>query len=139
MNLSTTLKTGIRAGIVALALGGTALVAAPVQAAQPNFGFQLNFGNGGFGNGGIVLHFGDDNYFDYCLTNSQIRSALRGKGYSQVKVVKESNSTNKVWVIYRDDGDWFQARVDRCTHKVDRVEEIYPHGPDNSFNLTFSF
>ncbi len=125
MALSHTLKTGLRAGIVALALGGTALVgAAPVQAATPNFGFQLNFGNGGFGpgpKGGIVLHFGDDNYFDFCLTNTQIRSALRNKGY-------------------RDDGRWNQARVDAGTHKVDQVKRIYPrdnHG--NSFNLTFSF
>jgi hypothetical protein len=139
MTLSTALKTGLRAGIVALALGGTALVAAPVQAASPNFGFQLNFGNGGFGGGGIVLHFGDDNYFDYCLTNSQIRSALRNKGYSYVKIVKESNNTNKVWAIGKKYGDWYQLRVDRCTGKVDRVEQIYPDGPDNSFNLTFSF
>ena len=142
MTLSTTLKTGLRAGVVALALAGTALVAVPAEAAQPNFGFQLNFGNGGFfggPNGGIVLHFGDDNYFDYCLTNSQVRSALRNKGYSQVKIVKESNNTNKVWVVYRDDGDWYQARVDRCTGKVDHVDQIYPKGPDNSFNLTFTF
>ena len=142
MALSHTLKTGLRAGIVALALGGTALVgAAPVQAASPNFGFQLNFGNGGFGpgpKGGIVLHFGDNNYFDYCLTNTQIRSALRNKGYRDVKIVKESNSTNKVWAIGRKGFDWYQMRVDRCTGKVDRIEEIH-QGPNNSFNLTFSF
>jgi hypothetical protein len=138
MTLTSTLKTGIRAGIVALTLGGTALVgAAPVQAAPaPNFGFSLNFGNGG--NGGIVLHFGDDNYFDYCMTNSQIRSALRNKGYRDVKIVKESNNTNKVWAIGRKNGDWYQMRIDRCSHKVDQIKKIKKNN-NNSFNLTFSF
>ena len=142
MALSTMLKTGLRAGIVALALGGTALVgAAPVQAAQPTFGFQLNFGSGGFGpgpQGGIILNFGDDNYFEYCLTNSQIRSALRNKGYRDVKIVKEYNNTNKVWAIGRKGFDWYQMRVDRCTGKVDRIEEIEQRS-NNSFNLKFSF
>ena len=138
MTLSTALKTGFRAGIVALALGGTALVAAaPVQAATPNFGFQLNFGGPGPG-GGIVLHFGDDNYFDYGLTNGQIRSALRNKGYRDVRIVRESNNTNKVWAIGRKSGDWWQMRVDRCTHKVDRVKKIFRNS-NNSFNLTFTF
>ena len=61
MTLSTTLKNSLRAGVVAVALAGTALVgAAPAQAqSSPNFGFSLNFGNGGgFGmgpKGGITL------------------------------------------------------------------------------------
>ncbi len=128
----------LKAGIVALTLAGTALAAVPAQAAQPTFGFNLNFGGGG--NGGIVLHFGDSNYFDVCLTNKQIVAGLNNKGYSKVKIVKESNSSNKVWVIYRDDGRWYQARVDRCSYKVDQVKRIYPvNNGGNSFNLTFSF
>jgi hypothetical protein len=140
MSMITTMKTGLRAGVVALALAGTALVAVPAQAAQPTFGFSLNFGNFGGGNGGIVLHFGDDDYWDFCRTNSQIRSALRNAGYSQVKIVKESNNTNKVWAIGKKHGDWYQMRVDRCTGKVDRIKEIYPiDNGGNSFNLTFTF
>lgn len=131
------LKT-LKAGVVALALAGTALAAVPVQAAQPNFGFQLNFGGGG--NGGIVLHFGDDDYWDFCLTNKQIVKALNNKGYSKVKIVKESNSSNKVWAVGRKYGNWYQLRIDRCTGKVDQVKEIYPlDNGGNSFNLTFSF
>lgn len=133
----------LKAAVVALALAGTALVAVPAQAAQPTFGFQLNFGGPGPGpgpGGGIILHFGDDDYFDYCLTNRQIVRALNDRGYSRVKIVKESNNTNKVWAIGRKSGDWFQMRVDRCTHKVDRVQEIYPlDNNGNSFNLTFTF
>ena len=54
----------LKAGVVALALAGTALAAVPAQAASPTFGFQLNLGGGGGSNGGIFLHFGDDDYFD---------------------------------------------------------------------------
>ncbi|MEO7223772.1 MAG: hypothetical protein ABIY37_14985 [Devosia sp.] len=127
----------LKAGVVALALAGTALAAVPAQAASPTFGFSLNLLGGG-GNGGIVLHFGDDNYWDVCYTNKQIIQGLNNKGYSKVKIVKESNSTNKVWAIGRKYGDWFQMRVDRCSGKVDQVKQIYPNN-GNSFNLTFSF
>jgi hypothetical protein len=129
----------LKAGVVALALAGTALVAVPAQAASPTFGFSLNLLGGG-GNGGIVLHFGDDDYFDVCYTNGQIIRGLNNRGYTRVKIVRESNSTNKVWAIGRKNFDWFQMRVDRCTGKVDQVKEIYPiTNGGNTFNLTFSF
>ena len=138
MNLLTTLK----AGVVALALAGTAMAAVPAQAASPNFGFSLNFGGGNnFGpGGGIVLHFGDDNYWDYCLTNKQIARGLADRGYSRVRIVRESNRNNKVWAVGRKGGDWYQMRIDRCSHKVDQVKEIYPVDKfGNQFNLTFTF
>lgn len=130
----------LKAGVVALALAGTAIAAVPAQAASPTFGFSLNFGNNFGNNGGIVLHFGDDDYWDFCLTNKQIVNALNYKGYYKVKIVKESTSSNKVWAIGRKNGDWFQLRIDRCTGKVDQVKHIYPlDNNGNSFNLTFSF
>ena len=130
--------TTLKAGVVALALAGTALAAVPAQAASPTFGFSLNLGGGG-SNGGIILHFGDDNYWDVCYTNKQIIKGLNNSGYSQVKIVKEYNSSNKVWAIGKRHGDWWQLRVDRCTGKVDRIKKIYPKGSTNSFNLTFTF
>ena len=128
----------LKAGVVALALAGGALAAAvPAQAASPTFGFNLNFGVPG---GGVVLNFGDDDYWDYCLTNKQIVYGLNDAGYSKVKIVKESNSSNKVWAIGRMGLKWYQMRVDRCTHKVDQVKRIYPlDNGGNSFNLTFTF
>ena len=129
----------LKAGVVALALAGTAITTLPAQAASPTFGFSLNLLGGG-GGGGIVLHFGDDNYFDLCYTNKQIIQGLNNRGYYKVKIVKESNSSNKVWAIGRKYGDWFQMRVDRCNGKVDQVKQIYPvNNGGNSFNLTFSF
>ena len=131
----------LKAGLVALALAGGALAALPAQAASPTFGFSLNFGNIFPGPGGnIILHFGDDDYWDYCLSDKQIIAGLNGRGYYRVKIVKESRSSNKVWAIGYRHGDWFQLRVDRCSHKVDQVKEIHPiiRG-GNRFNLTFTF
>ena len=135
------ITNALKAGIVALALAGGALAAVPAQAVSPTFGFSLNFGNIFPGPGGnIVLHFGDDDYWHYCLTNKQILNALNNKGYYRVKIVKESNSSNKVWAIGYRNGDWYQMRIDRCTHKVDQVKEIHPiFNGGNSFNLTFTF
>jgi hypothetical protein len=129
----------LKAGVVALALAGTALAAVPVQAAP--FGFHLNLGGGGGGNGGIFLHFGDDDYFDFCWTDKQVAKALANKGYSKLQLVKKSNSTNKVWFVGRRNGDWWLLRVDVCTGKVD-VKEIHPINEDDDdihFNLTFTF
>jgi len=135
-----------KAGAIALALGATAFTALPAQAA-PSFSFQFGVGNGmGFGFGGpqyfgqngITLQFGDPNYFLYCLSNTQIRQALRNNGYKQVKIVKEYNNSNKVLAVGWKDGDWWQLRVDRCTGKVDHVQVIEQEN-DGNFQLYLNF
>lgn len=138
MTITNTLKTSLRAGVVALALAGSTFVAtAPVQAQSSSFGFSLNFGSQS-PKGGITLQFGDNDFFEMCRTNSQIRQALRNKGYRDVRIVRESDNSNKVWAVGRKHGDWFQMRVDRCTGKVDRVREI-ERKRNGSFSLSFSF
>jgi hypothetical protein len=128
----------LKAGVVALALAGTAITAIPAQAATPTFGFMLNLGGGG----GIVLNFEDeDDFFDLCLTDKQVVAAIRAKGYSRVQIV-DSAGGDRVWVIARKNGDWWQMRVDTCSGKVDRVKEIHPINDDDDdikFNLTFTF
>jgi hypothetical protein len=140
MTNTNLLKTSLRAGVVALALAGSAFVTtAPVQAqSNPAFGFSLNFGNQQQPRGGITLHFGDDDYFDSCMTNSEIRQGLRNRGYRDVRIVRESNNSNKVYAVGRKNGDWYSMRVDRCTGKVDRIREIRRNS-NGSFNLSFSF
>ncbi|RYE08691.1 MAG: hypothetical protein EOP22_12265 [Hyphomicrobiales bacterium] len=143
MTLNTALKNGLRAGLVAVVMAGTAVAGvAPVQAqSNSNFGFSLNFGNGGFGmspRGGITLQFGDRDYFRYCLSNSKIRAELRDNGYRNVQIVRESNNTNKVWAVGQKRGNWYSMRVDRCSGKVDRIREI-ERNRNGSFNLRFSF
>lgn len=140
MTITNTLKTGLRAGVVAIALAGSTLAATAPAMAQSNFGFSLNFGDFGKQSqrGGITLQFGDEDFFKVCLTDSQIRSALRNKGYRDVRIVREVRNSNKVYAVGRKSGDWYQVRVDRCTGKVDRIREIERRN-NGTFNLTFSF
>jgi hypothetical protein len=141
-----TLSKLFKAGAVAIALSATALAAVPAQAA-PQFSFQFGVGNGfGFGFGGpqyfgqngITLQFGDPNYYQYCLTDTQVKWALKNNGYAQVKIVKYYNSTNKVLAIGWKNGDWWQMRVDRCTGKVDHVQIIQQQNNGN-FQLFLNF
>jgi hypothetical protein len=130
----------LKAGVVALALAGTALVAVPAQAASPTFGFSLNLLGGG-NNGGIVLHFGDDDYWDYCSTNKQIAAALKNKGYYNLKVVKEDDDENDVWFLGKKNGHWYLIKVDRCSHKV-VTKEVHPIDDEDDglhFNFSFTF
>jgi hypothetical protein len=134
-----TLKNGVRAGVVALALGTGALAgAAPAQAQVAPPSFTFSFGMHGPGPG-VYLKFGNKNYFKYCLTNTQILRELRSHGYRNAQIVREMNSTNKVWAVARKGSTWYQLRVDRCTGKVDRIRAI--NGPDKKghFSLTFTF
>lgn len=139
MALNTHFKNTVRAGVVALTLGGTALMAAaPVQAAPPpSFGLSFEFGQQS-PRGNVFLHFGDRNYFKYCLTDRQIENGLRKKGYRNIEQVREERRNNKVWYVARKSGHWYQMRVDRCTGKVDRIREIHRRG-NGSFTLNFSF
>lgn len=121
--------------VLALTMGATAVTAMPAQAASPTFSFQ--FGIGGFPNG-VQLHFGDDDYFDYCMTNRQIVRALRNAGYRDVQIVREGNQWNKVIAVGRKNGFWYQMRVDRCTGKVDRVQKVRRTSSGN-FSITLSF
>ena len=139
MITTSTLKAGLRAGVVAIALAGSTLVmTAPVQAqSNPNFGFSLNFGNGQ-PSGGIRLNFGDRDYFESCMTNAQVIRGIRNKGYRDVQIVREENRNDKVWVVAKKRGYWYSMRVDRCSGKVDRIREI-ERNRNGSFNLRFSF
>ena len=80
-----TLMSTVQAGVLAVALGAGALVAAPAQAAPPSFGFSFNFGNGG----GPGMHFnygGNPNYA--CLSDRQIFWQLKNYGFKRIQIVK---------------------------------------------------
>lgn len=137
MTLTNMLKTGMRAGVVALVVAGTAITAVPAQAASPSFGFSLNFGAPG-PKGNVQLHFGDRNYWRVCLSDAQLRTALRRNGYSDMRIVREDRRGNTVFAVARKHNHWYSMRIDRCTGKVDRVREIQ-RNRNGSFNLSFSF
>ncbi len=143
MTMKNTLKTGLRAGVVALALAGSAIVGVAPAQAQSNFGFSLNFGNGGPSlNGGpkgnVELRFGDRDYFKFCLTNAQIERGIRNRGYRDVQIVREDRRNDKVYAVARKGRDYFSMRIDRCTGKVDRIREI-ERRRDGSFRIEFNF
>ena len=132
MTMLNTLKSTGRAALVAVALGATAFTAMPVQAApQSSFSLQLNGGNG--------MQFGNDDFFNYCLTNKQIRYALQDYGFTKVQIVKKIND-RKVVVVASYHGVWYEMRVDRCTGKVDKVKKLkkqFYNGSNFSFTITF--
>ena len=65
----------IRSTVVALAIGGAAITAAPVQAAPPSIDFHFGFGGGGISIGGGR----------YCLSDRQVRFLLKTQGYDHVR------------------------------------------------------
>ncbi len=139
------IRTILKAGLVAVALGTAAIAAAPAQAAPLPFNFSLNFGGPGFGGPGfygpkpgITLQFGSPNYFKYCAQDWQIVQMLQGEGWHKVSLQKYDNKFNKVWGVGRYQGDWYQFRVDRCTGEVDKVHPIQYNGFGNfGFQLNF--
>ena len=142
MKLLSSLKTGLTAAAFAASV---AMVGAPpAQAASITFGF------GGYGfPGGVHLHFGDPRYYDYCLDDDGIVARLEHRGYSHVHIIRHTHDDdfyNKVWVVAQDwHGDWYQMRVDRCTHAVDDLHLVHSHDHDhgyfdyNHFHFTFNF
>jgi len=135
------IRTIVKLGLIAIALGTAAIAAAPAQAAPPPFSFSLNLN----GNGpnypmkpGIVLKFGSPDYFNYCANDYEIKQMLQDEGWHKIMIKQSQNKYNKVWVIARQDGDWYQLRVDRCTGEVDHVHQIDYNGFGNfSFSLNF--
>ncbi|HZY49710.1 MAG TPA: hypothetical protein VFE64_08015 [Devosia sp.] len=69
------LTTVIRSTVVALAIGGAAITAAPVQAAPPSIDFHFGFGGGGISIGGGR----------YCLSDRQVRFLLKTQGYDHIR------------------------------------------------------
>ena len=134
-------KTVIRAAIVALALGGSAIATIPTQAQQgPAFSFNLNI-PGGRGD----LTFGGGNAFGNqsgpaghrCLTNREIRRGIEANGYERVEIKRELQS-NRVEVAGQN-GNWlYSMRVDKCSGEVDRLQRIR-RVQGGGFGLQFNF
>lgn len=143
MAIFNSIKTGAAAAALAIAMAAGGF-AAPAQAAS----ITLNLGTpGGFGfvaPGGVTVHFGDARYYKYCLDDDGIEARLEHRGYDNVHVIRHTHDddwNNKVWVVAQDwKGDWYQMRVDRCTHAVDRLHLVHKHNDHNPFDYNhFSF
>lgn len=128
--LSMLRQTG-RAAVLAVVLAGTALSAVPVQAAPPNLngGFSLDVKPQGGDAKGLQQYkkkqFGPNDFFNWCLTDKQIRRGLQNYGFDEVHIVDRlSKNRVRVEAIY---DDWYYSfRVNRCSGVVDRIKKLYP-------------
>jgi hypothetical protein len=143
-------KTAIRAAVIALALGGSALATLPAEAQQgPAFSFSLDLpglqggaivGNdNGIGNRDAPRGYPryDDRPRGRCLTSRDIRRGVEARGYDSVEV-RRNLSRNRVEVVGRN-GNWLYAmRVDKCSGEVDRLKRIR-RVQGGGFGLQFNF
>lgn len=143
--ISTQFKTLARAAVVALALGATAMSAAPAYAQSgPSSSFSIEIPGGGggmtFGEGqGTQRHGGWDDDYEYrCLTNREVRRGLAAYGFRRVQIVRERGRDRvEVRAIY---GNWlYSMRVDKCTGYVDRVQRIRRVFGGGGFEFEFNF
>jgi hypothetical protein len=125
-------QTG-RAAVLAVVLAGTAMSAVPAQAA-PNLsgGFSLDVKPQGGDQKQLQQFkqfkqkkFGPNDFFNWCLTDKQIRNGLINYGFEEVHIVDHLGKNRvRVQAIY---GDWYYSlRVHRCSGLVDRIRKLYP-------------
>ena len=124
LSLSTLKKSG-RAALVALAMGAVGLTAMPVQAAEPNFNFQLGIGNNGGVFGFELNNKNKKKYFPIkkCLTNNQVENALEWYGFDDANVVKKLSSS-KVLVIAEWHNRYYSMTVNKCSGEVYNVKKL---------------
>jgi len=115
------LTTVIRSTVVALALGGAAITAAPVQAASPSIDFHFGFGGGGISIGGGR----------YCLSDRQVRFFLRTQGYNNVRFFDRKGRTVGVRAERR--GRDYLVWVDTCRARIVEVKRIRGGGGPGPF------
>ena len=97
--------TIVKAAVVALALSAGAVVTAvPVQA--QGFSFNFQFGNDRF-----------DNFPRVCLTESQLRRAIRDQGYRNVALNVEM-SDHRIHIRATRGGWVYQLLVNACSGRI---------------------
>lgn len=101
--------TGIaKAAVVALALGGGAIATAAPAQAQPSFSFQFGFGN----NGGQM----NPGFGRLCLSDSQLRRAIRDQGYRNVALNVERG--NRIQARGTRGGWVYLLEVNSCSGRI---------------------
>jgi hypothetical protein len=123
----STFKNSGRAVLVALVMGATAVTAMPVQAAEPNFNFQLGIGDNG-GVMGFELNKKNNNFKKWkpikkCLSNGQVENGLEWYGFDDADVVKNLGK-NRVAVIAEWNNRFYSMTVDKCSGEVYNVKRL---------------
>ena len=124
LSLSTLQKSG-RAALVALAMGAVSMTAMPVQAAEPNFNFQLGIGNDG-GVMGFELNKKNSKKWKpikKCLTNNQVERGLEWYGFDDADVVRRLSNT-RVLVVAEWNNRYYSMTVNKCSGEVYNVKRL---------------
>ncbi len=102
-----------RAAALALAIGGTGFVAAPVQAQSPNIDFEFRFGAPGF-----HWRFDTDrrDHRRHCISDRQVRRDLRRDGYRQIRFFDRRGRIVQV-IAERRNRD-YQIAYDTCSRRI---------------------
>ena len=133
--LNTLRQTG-RAAVLAVVLAGTALSAVPVQAA-PLQGFSLDVKPQGGDQKQMKQFkkkdFGPNDFFNWCLTDKQIRKGLINYGFDDVHIV-DHLSKNRVRVEAAYDEWYYSFRVNRCSGLVDKIKKLYPVWEEDDYD-----
>ena len=130
MTVLNLIRQTSRAAVLAVVLAGTALSAVPAQAAPNlNGGFSLDVKPQGGDQKQMQQYkkkgFGPNDFFNWCLTDKQIRRGLRNVGFFDVDIV-DHISKNRVRVEAGYDDWYYSMRINRCSGLVDRIKKLYP-------------
>lgn len=135
MTVLNTLRQTGRAAVLAVVLAGTALSAVPVQAA-PLQGFSLDVKPQGGDQKQLQQfkkkNFGPNDFFNWCLTDKQIRKGLQNYGFDDVSIVDHLGK-NRVRVEAAYDDWYYSFRVHRCSGLVDKIKKLYPVWEDDDY------
>lgn len=136
-----TFKAGGRAAVIALALGAASIVAvpAPVMAQSFSFEFPIAGGDGSFsfgiGRDGVRIRRA-------CLTDREIRRALRDEGWENITFRGERRNRVRVIAEWDRNNRLYSMWVHRCTGEVTDIERVRrrgSRGPGVELNFDLNF
>ncbi|MDC9826055.1 hypothetical protein PRN20_20150 [Devosia sp. ZB163] len=129
MTVLTLIRQTSRAAVVAIALAGTALSVVPAEAAPNLNGFSLDVKPQGspkeLQQFKKQKDYAPNDFFNWCLTDKQIRKGLKAYGFFDVEIVNHL-SKNRVRVQAGYDDWYYSMRIHRCSGVVDRIKKLYP-------------
>jgi hypothetical protein len=142
----STLKSGSRAALVALALGAASFAGAATPAmAQPTFNFDFGI-SGGDSNFSFQMGKGGVRIKRACLDNNEIRRGLSRSGFNDIRIGNRRGNKVQVVAEWRRDGRDYSMNVDRCTGRVTDIQRVrggWGNGPrrpgGGGFGLQFQF